>query len=240
MTMDAALATAFEATWPAAEYRDIAGFRIGRSMGGGGRLGSAVALPDWQPQGIAKAAAMHRDWGQPVLFRVPTDMPDLAEALGEFGYRAHKPTVILEIPVARLTDRPLPPITAINAWPPLAIQHELWQAGQIGTPRLEAMHRVTLPKQAILGRAEDRAAGVAFLAVSGDVAMAHAVLVSPTARRQGLAQWIMRKGAFFAAEHGANRLALAVALENQPALALYQKLGFTQVAAYDYWSPAPD
>lgn len=236
--MDRALATAFDATWPAAEYRQIAGFRIGRSMGGGGRLGSAVALPDWQAQGIAQAAATHQAWQQPVLFRVDQDQHDLAEALKAQGYAAHTPTVIMQAPVHLLTDTPLPPITAINAWPPLAIQRELWRAGQIDTPRLEAMDRVTLPKQAILGRINDRAAGVAFVAVSDDVAMVHAVYVTPQARRQGLAEWLMRQAGFLAAGHEASRVALAVSLDNAPAISLYHKLGFAQLGRYDYWSPA--
>lgn len=238
--MDAALARAFEATWPAAEYREAGGFRIARGMGGGGRLGAAVPLHDWQPDGIMQAIAAHRDWGQAALFCVPQGMTDLAQALQAQGFRPHKPTAVLHIPTPFLTDQPLPQVTALSAWPPLAIQREIWQQGGIDTPRQQAMDRAGLPKRALLGRLKDRAAGVAFLGISDRVAMIHAIHVTPAARRQRLAEWLMRGAGFIAAEHGATRLALAVAQENLPAMALCRKLGFAQIDAYDHWSHPGD
>ena len=42
--MDAALAEAFEISWPASEYADAGGFRVGRGLGAGGRVSSARAV----------------------------------------------------------------------------------------------------------------------------------------------------------------------------------------------------
>ena len=81
----------------------------------------------------------------------------------------------------------------------------LWAEGGIGPARLAVMDRVTLPKTAILGRTGDRAAGVAFVAATGDCAMLHALEVddplavrlpgAAESLRQGLASGLARQGA---------------------------------------------
>lgn len=233
---DPALTEALEATWPAAEYRDAGGFRVGRGMGGGKRLSSARALGDWSADGIDAAAAVHREWDQPALFRVESGETALGAALAARGYAPRAQALMLQAPVDSLLDRPIPPITAIPAWPPLAVQRDIWTSGDVGEARIAAMERVTDPKQAILARVNDRAIGAGFMAVHGDIAMLHALFIAPTARRHGAADWITRRAAFLAAEEGARLLTLAVAADNAPALTLYRKLGFTEVGASDYWS----
>lgn len=235
MIRDPKLAHAFEATWPAAEYRDVGGFRIGRGYGGGGRISSARALADWQEDGIEKAVEIHREWQQAPLFRVDEGDSDLAAALARHGFSATRTTLIMEAPVASLTDLPLPPVTAFPAWPPLAVQNEIWAASGFSQGRLDAMHRVSLPRYAILGRINDRPAGSAFIVWDGEIAMLHALEVLPRFRRLGLGEWIVRQSAFMSAENDATRLALAVTAENEPAVALYRKLGFSEVARYAYW-----
>ena len=49
---DPAIAEAFEATWPAAEYADAGGFRIGRATGAGRRVNSACTVQSWSPADI--------------------------------------------------------------------------------------------------------------------------------------------------------------------------------------------
>lgn len=235
MVPDRALAQAFEATWPAAEYRDAGGFRIGRGPGGGGRVSSARALEGWNPEGLAEAAQVHRDWGQRALFRAPEADLRLTGALADAGYRRHDPVMVMETPAAALNDRGIPPLAAIPSWPPLAIQREIWAAGQFGPGHLAVMARVSLPRMSILGRIDDRSAGTLFLAIDGPVAMVHAVVIRPGVRRQGVAGWLIRAAAMQAQRAGAERLALAVALDNDPAIALYRKLGFTESGRYAYW-----
>lgn len=235
MSPDAALARAFEATWPPAETRAAGGFRVGRGLGAGGRVGSARVEGVWREDDIALAEAIHRDWQQPALFRVADGDTDLAGALVARGYRQANPTAILDLPITRLTDRAMPPVTAFAIWPPLAIQREIWAAGAIGPARQAVMERVTGPRRAILGRIEDRAAGAAFVALDGDIAMLHAVEILPDWRRKGLASWMIRSAAIWAAEAGATRMALAVSRANDGALALYQRLGFEGAGGYAYY-----
>ena len=240
MAIDQTLARAFEATWPAAEYRDLGGFRIGRGLGGGGRISSALALgPDWQEDAIPAVARIQKDWDQIAQFRVWEDDTRLTEALARHGYGGLRPTELHVVEISRLTDRVPPPLTAFEIWPPLAIQREIWAEGNISTPRQAAMERVTLPRTALLGRLDDHASGAAFVAVDGDVAMIHAVEVAPKMRRRGMAEWLVRQAAIWGAAQGARRLALAMTASNAPAAGLYGKLGFEKAASYRYWEHLP-
>lgn len=236
MIADAALNRAFEETWPAAEYREVGGFRLGRGLGAGGRVSSVRPLQGWTEKGIAQAADAMREWGQKPLFRTDQGDQRLSDALRAQGLTPANPTVLMQIATSRLTDTPVPPITALRSWPPLAIQREIWIQGGIDAARQAVMERVTLPRVSLLGRMQDRAGGAGFVAVAGDVAMLHALEIVAPARRQGLAQWMIREAGAFAAEQGATRLALAVTQANAPALSLYDKLGFERMGSYLYWS----
>ena len=234
----AALFQAFERTWPAAEYADAGGFAVGRGAGGGGRVSSARKAGDWTADDIDAAAEIQRSWDQPPMFRVVDDDQTLISALEARGYGRTNPTAIMEAPVAALTDQDLPPVTAFAVWPPLAIQREIWSAGNIGKARQAVMERVTGPKTALFGRIEDRPAGAGFAAIDQGIAMIHAVEVLAPWRRKGLASWMMRAAAFWAQDHGVDTLALAVSRPNAAAVALYERLGFVEAAGYAYYCEA--
>ncbi|WP_312529490.1 GNAT family N-acetyltransferase [Paracoccus sp. (in: a-proteobacteria)] len=244
MTLDPAIAQAFETTWPAAQYSDAGGYRIGRGMGGGGRISSARPLSDQasadaalslSAEGILAAAAVQQGWDQPAMFRLWDTDHDHAQALGAQGYHGQNPTLALACPIAALTQIPVPSLTVFQIWPPLAILSEIWEAGQISKPRQAAMMRVNLPRTTLLGRLDDHAAAAGFVAVDGDVAMIHAIQVEPRMRRRGMAEWMLREAAFWAGKHGATQLALAVTESNTAAVQLYRKMGFQTVARYQYW-----
>lgn len=234
--MDITIAAAFEATWPAAEYADAGGFRIGRGHGAGGRVSSARAVGAWSPGDIAMAEGVHRAWGQTPMFRALDNDARLVAALTDAGYLRETPTAIMAVPIAMLTDQPIPPVTTFAVWPPLAIQRDLWRAGNINDARQAVMMQVSHPRAAILGRVDDRAAGAAFVAAHAGVAMVHGVEVLPDFRRRGLAGWMMRQAAFWAVDHGADRIALAVSRANTGARATYDRMGFTEVAGYSYFT----
>jgi GNAT superfamily N-acetyltransferase len=232
---DADIARAFEATWPAAETVRCGGFLVGRGLGAGGRVSSAIADGAWGRDDIDAACAQHRAWGQRPLFRAWDDESDLVDGLTADGFVVENPTLVMSAPVAALTDQPLPPVTAFTLWPPMAIQRQIWAAGSITLSRQAVMDRVPSSKTAILGRIQDRAAGSAFVAVSGPVAMVHGVEVLAAFRRQGLAGWMMRQAAFWAAEQGAPRIGLAVSRANKVAQATYAHLGFSVTGSYAYY-----
>lgn len=235
VTAVSAIFAAFEATWPAAEYASSGGLLTGRGMGAGGRVGSTRATGAWTVGDIAAAEAQHRAWDQPALFRVLQDDGALADALHGRGYRPVRPTAILAAPVSVLTACPVDPMSAFTLWPPLAVQRQLWQAGAIGPARQAVMDRAAIPKAALLGRQDDRAAGAGFVAIHDSVAMLHALEVAPEFRRRGLGGALVRKAAHWAAGEGAQVIALAVSLSNSAAFSLYTAMGFSEAARYHYF-----
>jgi GNAT superfamily N-acetyltransferase len=132
-----------------------------------------------------------------------------------------------------LTDIAVPPVTAFAIWEPLAIMAEIWAKGGIGPQRLDVMARAQV-KTGLLARWNEKPAGAAFVAVHDGIAMVHAVEVLEHQRRQGVAQWIMRRAAFWARDHGADTVSVLTTASNGAANALYQHLGFMPAGGYHY------
>ncbi len=225
---------ALEATWPAAANHKAGGWVVGEGRGGGKRVSSAQAIGPDALQTINVAEAVHARLGQPALFFLRPGQEALDEALAGRGYAKVDPVVIYQAPLKALAEAPPERLTTFPIWPPLAIMTELWDEGQVGPARLAVMDRVTGPRTAILGRMDDRAAGVVFVGVAGDVAMLHALHVDPAMRRKGLARNLVRAAAHWAQAAGASHLALAVTEANLAANALYRAMGMVCATHYHY------
>ncbi len=110
---------------------------------------------------------------------------------------------------------------------------EICAQGGIGPARLAVMERAA-HKTAIFGRWNERPGGVAFAAIHDSRCMVHAVEVLPEQRRNGLAAWMMRKAAFWAAEEGAHTMTVLCTRANTGANALYSSLAMDVVGQYHY------
>jgi GNAT superfamily N-acetyltransferase len=231
--VSADLHAALEATWPPAQAMRAGPWTIRDGQGGGKRVSAVTAAGDWTDADVEQAEAAMHDLRQPPLFMVRAGEAALDQALERRGYRIADPTVFYSAPVDRLAPFP-DAMTAFAHWPPLAIVAEIWSDAGIGPARQAVMARVSGPHVALLGRNGDRPAGAAFVALSGDIAMVHAVEVPPALRRQGAARNLLGRAAFWAKEHGALRLALAVTVANSPARALYDSLGMEIGGQYHY------
>lgn len=225
--------SAMEATWPPARRWQVGPFALRDGAGGGKRVSAATAEGAWDDAALdAAEAAMDAP-----LFLIRPGEEALDAALAARGHALVDPVIAYAAPVARLQGD-LPFLTAFPHWPPLAAAAALWAEGGIGPERLAVMDRVTGPKAAILGRVDDRPAGMAFVAcadgATGREAMVHAVEVDPAQRRKGLGGHLLRAAANWAAETGAERLSLVVTKRNDAARALYDRLGMEPVAAYHY------
>ncbi len=174
-----------------------------------------------------------RAWGQRPLFMIRPGDDALDSHLAARGYALRDPVVLLEAPAADVAGAS-PDLSVISGPMPLAVMAEIWAGGGIGPERLAVMARAPEPRAYLFGRAGDRPAGCGFVAVSGDVAMLHALEVAPSARRTGVGAAITRAAAAWALEAGAPRLALAVTRGNTPARSLYARLGLTEVSTYHY------
>ncbi|GMG84328.1 GNAT family N-acetyltransferase [Paralimibaculum aggregatum] len=228
------LLAAIDATWPPAEIRAADGWLLRRGAGGGKRVSAASAgRPGAVPE-IDAAVAGLAAWGQGPLFRLSPGEEALDAALEARGLAVVDPTVVHVAPVVSLTDDRDETARVIRASTPIALVEEIWAAGGIGPGRLAVMARAAGPRITLIARIGDRPVGVGFIACDGAVAMLHAVEVLAAARRRGAGEMLLRGAANWAAEQGAEVLALAVTEANAPARALYAKLGMGVAARYHY------
>ena len=232
---------AIDGTWAPARLFEAGLWTLREGRGGGSRVSTATLTdPHSKPEmeDVDKAEAEMRAIGQEPLFMVrDVDHPRLDALLGKRGYSVFDPVVMYAGPVERLTDTPIPPVTAFTIWPPLEIMKEIWADGDIGPARLAVMDRAEGAKTAVFGRASDKPAGVAYVAMHGPIAMLHALEVAPKHRRAGVARWILRKAAFWAAEQGGTHIAALCRRDNYPACGLYNQLGMEIYGQYHYRRP---
>ena len=222
-----------DATWPAARRFDHGPWTLREGQGGGKRVSAATARGAISDTDIPAAEAAMRKMEQRPLFMVRAGEDDLDALLAARGYGVVDPVTVLSAPITRLTDVPMPPVTAFCIWEPLAIMAEVWAAGGVGPARLAVMDRAAT-KTGILARWNEKPAGVAFAGVHEDICMVHAVEVLPHQQRQGVATWIMRAAAHWGQAQGAKRLSVLCVDTNTRAQALYAKLGFAPVGHYHY------
>ncbi len=227
-----ALAQVMEATWPAASVARLGPWAIRNGKDGGKRVSAATAEAAWQSDDIAQAEGAMMALGQAPLFLIQHQDGALDAELAGQGYGILDPVVAYAMPLSA----PLPPdpMATFAHWPPMEIAAALWAEGGIGPARLAVMQRASGAKTAILARANDRASGVAFVAMAGSVAMLHALEITPTMRRQGSAHNILRAAANWALDQGADTLSLVVTVANDPARRLYASIGMSVVGHYHY------
>ncbi|MCV3271631.1 GNAT family N-acetyltransferase [Roseobacter sinensis] len=222
-----------DATWPAAAYRPVGPWVLRDGQGGGKRVSATSATEAARPDDIALAEADMAARGQSLLFTLQPKDAEIDTALADRGYEVVDPTNLWIAPIDRLTDLPVPRVTAFCIWEPLAIMEEIWAKGGIGPARLAVMARAA-EKTGILARWNERPAGAAFAAIHEDVCMVHAVEILPEQRRQGVASWVMRAAAFWAAARGARHISVLCTQANEGANRLYSSLGFETVGQYHY------
>ncbi|MGB7242717.1 MAG: GNAT family N-acetyltransferase [Sulfitobacter sp.] len=220
-------------TWPAAQVSQIAGWTIREGQGGGKRVSAATTTSFDTTGDIPAAENAMRAMGQTPLFMVREGEEALDLALEASGYDVVDPVNMYAIPVSRLTDIPIPRVTAFCIWEPLAIMAEIWNKGGIGPARLDVMARAQV-KTGVLARWNEKPAGTAFAAMHDNICMVHAVEVLVHQRKQGVAQWIMRAAGFWAAKNGADSVAVLCTRENVAANRLYTGLGFEIAGHYHY------
>lgn len=221
-------------TWPSRATLQVGPWTLRDGGNGGSRVSSTTADGPWAPSDFPLAEEACAGLGQPSLFMIRAGEEALDDALAERGYVIKDPVNLYAAPVEAIaTERP-PPITAFTVWPALAAQKEVWAAGGIGAGRLAVMDRAPMPKTTLMGRADDRVAGTVFVGIHDDCAMIHALEITASARRKGLARHLTRAAAFWARDNGALWLTLVTTKANTAANGLYTSLGMTLVGHYHY------
>lgn len=231
------IAQVLEATWPPQHSARLGPFLI-RTGGGGGKRVCAASLTgaSFDTKDVTDAEAAMQALSQAPLFVIWQGSADAAldGALVQRGYDLVDPVIAYTAPCKTLA-RPLPDtIAAYPNWPPLALVQDIWAQAGVGPARLAVMARATGAKAAFLLRAGDHPVGVCFAALSGNVAMLHALEILPAQRRQGHGRHLIRAVAAWAQAQGAQNLTLVVTAANTPARRLYAGLGMAEAGHYHY------
>jgi [ribosomal protein S18]-alanine N-acetyltransferase len=80
--------------------------------------------------------------------------------------------------------------------------------------------------------------GVISIKTVGELADLHRIVVEPRNRRRGIGTDLVRAGLEAVRQLGVREVILEVGYRNEPAIALYQQLGFEQLSArQDYYGP---
>lgn len=223
---------AIDATWPAAHIHSKDGWTLRKGEGGGKRV-SAATTDDLQAS-ITTMEEAQASLGQPPLVMVRHGQEGLDTRLQHAGYPVIDPVRLYLAECQALAQSP-PPVTAfVIDGAPTKSQAEIWATDGIGPGRLAVMDRCNDPKCTLLGRSNDTPVGTAFVACDGDIAMLHALVVLPAARRQNLATHMMWAASSWALDHGAKWLSVLVVKDNAPANALYASLNMEAVGEYHY------
>ena len=236
MTLPSArkLYAVIDGTWPAAAKQALGPWTVRLDDSGSSRVSAATAEAPFEAADVAEAETAMREAGQLPLFMIREDDDTLDQILEARGYAIKDPVNMYAATIDQIaTGRP-PPVTTFEAWPPLAVQTEVWAQGGIGKGRVAVMDRARHPKTTLLGRMNDRPAGTVYIGIAGDCAMIHALQIAADHRRQGLAVHLTRAAACWARDNGAAYLTLVTTVANEGANALYASLGMTLVGHYHY------
>lgn len=232
----AALFAALDATWPAASRSTCGPFTLRDGQGGGKRVSAATldGPGSFVTGDIGAAEAGMERLGQRPLFMIRAGEEALDHALAARGYALADPVVAMAGPADAVAGAGPEYMSAFPIWPRLRICDDIWAACGVGPERLAVMDRVKGPKTAILSRRSERAAGAAFVALSGRVAMVHALAVLPALRRRASAVNMVRCAAKWAQDNGARSLVALVREDNAAARALLASMNMKNVGYYHY------
>ena len=197
-------------------------------------------------QGLGHVRRWYRQHGLPMKFQVPTEARRLLDAeLGERGWPAGDLTHVM---AARLDALTTPRDAAVPV-ELAATPDEQWltlyrEGGGLVEPArsLLARHpKVMFASARVDGRTVGVARGTVDLASGGAWLAVNAVEVHPDHRRRGIATAVTAALWQWGREQGAGRTCLTVLAENEPAVGLYERLGYWRHHDYHYRSePQPE
>lgn len=229
--------------WPALEVEHDDAWLL-RASGGISRRSDSVHAP---PGGtaplaerIARAQAFYAARGLPARFQLsPASEPGLEEELARRGYVRDAETLVLTAPPAALGEDA--PSVVLSA-EPSAEWLALWDAAEGYGSRLplarSLLERIEGEPAYALVHADGQPVAQARAVVDGPLAGLYAVATRPGYRRRGLARACLSALAVWSLARGATTAFIAVEHRNEPALALYRRLGFSPVFSYWYRTAA--
>jgi ribosomal protein S18 acetylase RimI-like enzyme len=229
--------------WPAQVERQLGEWRLRAAGGYTGRANSALALGDPglpMPAALDAVRRVAEEHGVPPRVHVPVGSPwDRAVAAEGWvlnvGHAKGAEVSVLVAPVADLTA---PPGLRIEL--PTRPSDEGWQLA-VGGPPTPAQARVLAGAPttafALLRDPDGAVLGQVRAAVVEDHVHVSMLEVVPTARRRGHATALLAAAGAWGRERGARWAVLQVALQNDGARVLYDRLGYVEHHRYRYLVP---
>ena len=244
--------------WPATTTEPLGAWTLRAAAGFTRRANSVLVSGDpGLPlgQALERAADWYRERGLPVYLQITTseareDTDDALDAeLAARGWTVEQAALLLTAPLAPVVDC-VPTIPTIPTVP-TATPHHVLLSREPGDAWLSRYHHVADPARARVARAVlgggpsvwfatvpgaegEPATAIGRCVVDGRWAGFGAVEVSSDQRRRGLAGAVMATLARAAADEGADLAYLQVEPDNDGALALYDRLGFSTHHRYHY------
>ncbi len=204
----------------------------------GHRAGADVSVQVRTLDGVAAPPPGVRPGGTPTHDVQVTDAPTPDVRVSD-APTPDVPVAGAPTPDVQVAGAPMPDVQVTDAPTP-----GWWRLTGADTG-VAARHVLTAPPTVafLTGYANGADGGDAVAALRVAVVDDHAHLsllaVAPAARRRGYARAVTEAGAGWAAERGARWAVLQVARHNAAALALYDRLGFTEHHGYRYLVPPP-
>lgn len=222
--------------WPAVTEHQLGDWALRAASGFTGRANSALAVGDPGvpvPEALDRVSDFAHDQGiPPVVQAIAGSATERAiEAAGwvpNTGHAAGHLVAVLVGPLGRGGD-------GVSFLPEPSPE---WWELVAGTREPTPAQRHVLTTGAIGYGMAKITAGAVRASVVGELLHISRLVVRPEHRRRGLARALMAAAGAWAAGRGAAECVLQVAVDNAPALALYDSLGFREHHRYRYWVPA--
>ena len=192
---------------------------------------------------IERAGERFRAFGRPLIFRqTPLAPLDLENMLDARGWRRFDETIVMAVDLAKVSlDGAIDhlPVKDTGRWVDNIIAMN--NSSLDLKPGLsELIGSIHAPVGLFYTENADREPCSAAMCVrDNDLAGMFEIVTHPDYRKQGKGMEIVKASLRWAKSHGARRAWLQVVAANQPAVNLYQSLGFGEVYRYAY-RQAPD
>jgi ribosomal protein S18 acetylase RimI-like enzyme len=229
--------------WPAEAKTELDGWLVRRNAGVTLRANSV--LPARTPFDVGKALDyvenLYEAHGITPSFQItpavqPTDLDDHLEAR---GYQVRTPTLVQYAEISEVLAKLPSPSVGVNiSSAPSDDWMDLWWSidGRGGSTEQAAARKILDRGTAVYAVVPEGrpARGIGRLALVEDTAGLYCLAVDERFRRQGIALAVIQGLLQKATSVGARWVWLCVLADNEPARALYDRLGFRTVSEYHY------
>lgn len=192
---------------------------------------------------IAYLASLSTSHGIEPVFRVtPLAGPRVLDALNRAGWQAFEESCVLVMDLEGVEFEPAGDVRFFEPTDPrwYRAQSTLSQSTGKTVETLKILLGLIAPEaRGVVVYAPDGTPAAAALAVnSGGIGVYLNVVSDKMKRRQGYGAAVMRAALNWTKENGARAAAIQVTSENEPAIRLYESLGFVEQYRYHYRRPA--